>query len=184
MILGTKLGRWSGISSQTTQPLVLLHAYARVRENKFLPQGVLPQLLCGRVASGGSWQSPRFPHEILTGLQIKELCNSVTRNVMQSEGCLEVFQNTEFSTIKKSKREDTGQAVLTSSPTLQADSCCWGVFHTISLICSIMKEQLPHTSNAHMAQEVTEVTLRLPAEFCHDRGTSWIIIAVIFIFYL
>lgn len=114
-----------------------------------------PQWAAGRV--------PGLSHEILMGLQIKELCNSVTRKVMQSEGCLEVFQNTAFNTVKKSKREDTGQTALTSSPTLQADNCCWGVFHILSLICPIMKEQLPHTFSADAVREVTEVTLHLPA---------------------
>lgn len=38
---------------------MLLHGNAKVREDKSLPQGVSPQLLHGRVASGGSWQGPR-----------------------------------------------------------------------------------------------------------------------------
>lgn len=85
---------------------------------------------------------------------------------MQSEGCLEVFQSTELCAIKKSKREDTGRTALTLSPALSGHSCCWGGFQ-ISLICSIMEEQLPHTSSAHTAQEVTEVTLNCQQEFCH-----------------
>lgn len=89
-------------------------------------------------------------------------CNSVTRHVMQSEGCLEVFQNTEFSTIKKSERKryrpDSSYFISYSL----RRQLLLGSFHINSLIRSIMEEQLPHTFNAHTAQEVTEVTLHQP----------------------
>lgn len=142
---------WADDQEYLPKPANLLHGNAEVTEDTFLPQG------CSSAAAWPLWAAARAPgssQEILTGLQIKEL-------LLQSEGCLEIFQNTEFSTIKKSEREDPGQTALTS--TLYADSCCWGVFQIISLICSITKELLPHTFNAHTAQEVAEVTLHLPA---------------------
>lgn len=47
---------------------------------------------------------------------------------MQSEGCLEVFQNTEFRTIKTSKREDTGQQLLFHFLFFEQTTAPWKIF--------------------------------------------------------
>lgn len=151
----------------------------------FAPRCVTSAVPCQDSISGQLAESQGYLMKWQWDCGSRKSYNSVTRNLMQSEGCLEVFQNTDFNTIKTSKREDTGQTALTASPIPWTDHCCQEGFISSFRSAPQQRRKRSHASNPDSAQEVAEVPPHLPAgALPRDWDSSWVTNAVILFYFL